>query len=67
MTIWLMLIVLVPLIVLVELLVAVIATRDGFGAVEGAAYKPEELTVPTVELPPATPPALQVTPVLVKF
>jgi len=48
-------------------LVAVIVTCGGLGTVEGGRYCPVLLMVPTVEFPPATPPALHVTPVLVRF
>lgn len=48
-------------------LVAVIVTCGGLGIVEGGRYCPELLIVPTVEFPPRIPPALQVTPLLVRF
>jgi hypothetical protein len=41
--------------------VAVIVTGLVAGATVGAVYRPAELMVPSVELPPATPPTLQVT------
>jgi len=59
--------VVLPLMVGLAVLVAVIVTCGGLGAVAGGSYNPEVLIVPNVELPPSTPPALQVTPVLVKF
>lgn len=42
-------------------LVAVTVTWAGLGIVLGAVYSPELEMVPTVEFPPTTPPALQVT------
>jgi hypothetical protein len=39
---------------------AVTLTANGVLAVEGAVYSPLEEMIPTVELPPATPPAFQV-------
>jgi hypothetical protein len=46
-------------------LVAAIVTVAGEGRVGGAVYNPPEETVPSVELPPAVPFTLQVTPVFV--
>jgi hypothetical protein len=56
-----------PLRVGLAVLVAVIVTCGGLGTVEGERYCPELLIVPTVEFPPTIPPALQVTPALVRF
>ena len=42
--------------------VAVTVTFAGLGTDAGAVYRPEVDTVPTVELPPATPLTLQLTP-----
>jgi hypothetical protein len=46
-------------------LVAVTVTEAGLGTEAGAVYNPEELTVPTVELPPRIPFTDQVSVVLV--
>ena len=50
-----------PLTLDVAVLVAVMLTCAGLGIVDGAVYSPALVIVPTVVLPPATPPALQFT------
>jgi len=51
----------VPDLVLSWTLVAVTVTGFAAGTAPGAVYRPEEDIVPTVELPPGTPPTLQLT------
>jgi hypothetical protein len=41
--------------------VALTVTTEGLGTDEGARYRPDELIVPTVELPPAIPFTFQAT------
>jgi hypothetical protein len=47
-------------------LTALTVTVEGDGTLDGAVYRPVEVIVPTVELPPARPFASQVTWVLVE-
>jgi len=53
--------VVLPLTLGVAVLVAVMVTCAGLGIVDGDVYRPVVVTVPTIELPPTTPPALQLT------
>jgi hypothetical protein len=55
-----------PLVVPSAALVAVICTGFCPGGVAGALYRPAEVIVPAVELPPIAPPADQFTALLVR-